>query len=135
MVTYMERHTVLTYMSVTCTRRTLRMPRFTRAMHAQPSLSNFPRRDSDFGERARSRRTTRLEQNFPTSPQNKKTKLTHCSIYPCMIPHSFHLPLSPLKQHLGLSIFCHFVFQLCAQGQDPSICSNPASAPTSSQVN
>ena len=81
MVTYMEPHTVLTYMSVKCTRRTLRMPSFTRATHAQPSLSNFTRRDSEFGERARSRGTTRLKRKFPTSPQNKKTKLTHCSIY------------------------------------------------------
>ena len=32
-------------LSVKCTRRTLRMPRVTRAAHAQPSLSNFPRRD------------------------------------------------------------------------------------------
>ena len=84
MVTYKERHTVLTYMSVKCTRRTLRMPSFTRATHVQPSLRNFPRRDSDFGERTRSRRTTRLERNFPTSPHNKKTKLTHCSIYVSM---------------------------------------------------
>ena len=67
--------------SVKCTRRTLRMPRFTRAAHAQPSLSNFPRRDSNFGERTRSRGTTLGEQKFPTSPKNKKTKLTHCSIY------------------------------------------------------
>ena len=67
--------------SVTCTLRTLRMPRFTRAAHAQPSLSNFPRRDSNFGERTRSRGTTLGEQKFSTSPQNKKTKLTHCSIY------------------------------------------------------
>ena len=67
--------------SVKCTRRTLRMPRFTRAAHAQPSLSNFPRRDSNFGERTRSRGTTLGERNVPTSPQNKKTKLTHCSIY------------------------------------------------------
>ena len=67
--------------SVKCTHRTLRMPRFTRAAHAQPSLSNFPRRDSKFGERTRSRGTTLGEQNFPTSPQNKITKLTHCSIY------------------------------------------------------
>ena len=41
MVTYLECHTVLSYMSVKFTRRTLRMPRFTRATHAQPSLSNF----------------------------------------------------------------------------------------------
>ena len=67
--------------SVTCTRWTLRMPSFTRATHAQPSLSNFTRQDSNFGERTRSRGTTLGERNFPTSPQNKKTKLTHCSIY------------------------------------------------------
>ena len=48
MVTYTEPQTAPSYMSVTCTRRTLRMPSFTRAAHAQPSLSNFPRRDSDF---------------------------------------------------------------------------------------
>ena len=80
MVTYTEPQTVPSYMSVTCTRRTLLMPHFTRATHAQPSLSNFPWRDSDFGEQTRSRRTTLGEQNFPTSPQNKITKLTHCSI-------------------------------------------------------
>ena len=67
--------------SVTSMRRTLRLPSFTRAVHAQPSLSNFPRRDSNFGERTHSRGTTLGERNFPTSPQNKKTKLTHCSIY------------------------------------------------------
>ena len=67
--------------SVKCTRRTLRMPSFTRAAHAQPSLSDFPRRDSNFGEWTRSRGTTLGERNFPTSPQNKITKLTHCSIY------------------------------------------------------
>ena len=48
MVTYTEPQTVSSYLSVTCTRRTLRMPSFTRATHAQPSLSDFPWRDSDF---------------------------------------------------------------------------------------
>ena len=80
MVTYTKPQTVPSYMSVTFTRRTLRMPNFTRATHAQPSLSNFPWRDSDFGEQTSSRRTTLGEQNFPTSPQNKITKFTHCSI-------------------------------------------------------
>ena len=47
MVTYTEPQTVSSYISVKCTRRTLRMPSFTRATHAQPSLSNFPWRDSD----------------------------------------------------------------------------------------
>ena len=67
--------------SVKFTRWTLRMPSFTHAPHAQPSLSNFTRRDSDFGEPTRSRGMTRLERNFPSSPQNKKTKLTHRSLY------------------------------------------------------
>ena len=42
MVTYTEPQTVSSYMSVKCMRRTLRMPSFTRATRAQPSLSNFP---------------------------------------------------------------------------------------------
>ena len=81
MVTYTEPQTVPSYMSVKCTRRTLRMPNFTRATHAQPSLSNFPKWDSNFGEPTHSRGMTLWEQNFPTSPPNKITKLTHCSIY------------------------------------------------------
>ena len=81
MVTYTEPQTVTRYMSVTCTRRTLRMPNFTRVTHTQPSLSNFPKWDSNFGEPTHSRGTTLWEQNFPTSSQNKITKLTHCSIY------------------------------------------------------
>ena len=48
MVTYTESQTVSSYMSVKFTRRTLRMPNFTRATHAQPSLSDFPWRDSEF---------------------------------------------------------------------------------------
>ena len=48
MVTYTESQTVSSYMSDRFRRRTLRMPNFTRATHAQPSLSNFPWRDSDF---------------------------------------------------------------------------------------
>ena len=81
MVTYTETQTVPRYMSVTCTRRTLRMPNFTRATHAQPSLSNIPKWDSNFSKPTHSRRMNRLGQNFPTSPQNKITKFTHCSIY------------------------------------------------------
>ena len=91
MVPYMEPQTVSSYMSVKCTRRTLRMPNFTRAPHAQPSLSNFPKWDSNFGEPTHSRGTTLWEQNFPTSPQNQNTKLTHCSIYVSIeqyLPHT-----------------------------------------------
>ena len=72
MVTYKESQTVPSYMSVTGTRRTLCMPNFTRATHAQPSRSNFPWWDSDFGERTHSHGTTQLEQTFPTSPPKSK---------------------------------------------------------------
>ena len=82
MVTYMEPQTVPSYMSVKCTRRTLRMPSFTRVPHAQPSLSNFQWRDSDFGERTCSRGTTQLERNFPTSPKIKRPNL-HIVRYTC----------------------------------------------------
>ena len=71
MVTYTEPQTVPSYMSVNYTRGTLRMPNFTRGTHAQPSLSNFPWGDSDFGKRTRSCGTILGERNFPTSPQNK----------------------------------------------------------------
>ena len=81
MVTYTDPQTVPSYMSVKCTQQTLCMPSFTCATHAQPSLSNFSWRDSNFGERTRSRGMTLGERNFPTSPQNKITNLTHCSIY------------------------------------------------------
>ena len=48
MVSYTDPQMVSSYMSVKCTRRTLRMQNFTRATHAQPSLSDFPWRDSVF---------------------------------------------------------------------------------------
>ena len=66
MVTYTEPQTVSSYMSVKCTRRTLRMPNFTRATHAQPSLSDFPWRDSEFW------RADPLTQDNPGG-----TKLSH----------------------------------------------------------
>ena len=105
-------------MSVKCTRRTLRMPSFTRATHAQPSLSNFPRRGSDFGERTRSRGTTRLEQNFPTAPQNKKTKLTHLIQFPPEMDENWvRFGLAKLGQISRLPnwqrmLFCAYTTQL-----------------------
>ena len=81
MVTYMEPQTVPSYMSVKCAKRTLRIPNFTPAPHAQPSLSNIPKWDSKFGEPTHSRGTNQLGRNFPTSPQNQNTKPTHCLIY------------------------------------------------------
>ena len=78
----MEPQTVPSYMSVNFTRQTSRMPRFTRATHAHPSLSNFTRRDSEFGERARSRGTTRLERKFQHPPKIKRPNL-HIVRYTC----------------------------------------------------
>ena len=69
-------------MSVKCTRRTLRMPNFTRAPHAQPSLSSFLKWDSNFGEPTHSRGTTLWEQNFPTSPKIKIPN-SHIVQYTC----------------------------------------------------
>ena len=75
MVTYMDPQSVPRYMSVTFTRLTLGMPNFTRAPHAQPSLSNITKWDSNFGGSSHLRGTTRLGQNFPTSPQNQNPNL------------------------------------------------------------
>ena len=79
MVTYMDPQTVPSYIAVTFTRVTLRMPNFTRAPHAQPSLSNITKWDSNFSEPSHLRGMTQLGRNFPTSPQNQNTKFTHCS--------------------------------------------------------
>ena len=91
MVTYMEPQTVPSFISVTPTRRTLCMPNFTRATHAQPSLSSIPKWDSNFGEPTHSHRTNRLGQNFPTSPKIKIPNL-HIVRYTCQfeqyLPHT-----------------------------------------------
>ena len=76
MVTYTEPQTVPSYMSVTCTRRTLCMPNFTRAMHAQPSPSKFLKWDSNFGEPTHSRGI------FPLPPKIKLPK-SHIVRYTC----------------------------------------------------
>ena len=78
MVTHMDPQTVPSYMSIILARRTLRIPNVTHAPHAQPSLSNIPKWDSN---PTHSCGMNRLGQKFPTSPQNQNTKLTHCSIY------------------------------------------------------
>ena len=69
MVTYTEPQTVPSYMSIKVTRRMLRMPNFTRAPHAQPSLSNFPKWDSNFWQADPLTWDDQLGQKFPTSPQ------------------------------------------------------------------
>ena len=68
MVTYMEPQTAPSYMSVKCARRTLRIPNFTRAPHAQPSLSNISKWDSNSVSRP-----TRPDSDkiFPLPPKIK----------------------------------------------------------------
>ena len=69
-------------MSVSCTRRTLRMPSFTHAPHAQPSLSNFTRRDSDFGEPTAHVGRPDSNEIFQLPPKIKRPNL-HIVRYTC----------------------------------------------------
>ena len=82
MVTYMEPQTSPTYMSVKCARRKLRIPNFMRVPHAQPSLSNISKWDSNFGKPSHSHGMTRLRRNFPTSPKIKIPNI-HIVRYTC----------------------------------------------------
>ena len=90
MVTYMGSQTVPSYMSVTCTRRTLRMPNFTHTPTAQPSLSNFPTWDSNFGELTHSCGTMNSDKSFPLPPKIKIPN-SHIVRYTCQfeqyLPH------------------------------------------------
>ena len=67
MVTYMEPQTAIAICPLSARRRTLRIPNFTHAPHAQPSPSNIPKWDSNFGEPSHSHVTTQLGQNPPKS--------------------------------------------------------------------
>ena len=82
MVTYMEPQTVPSYMSVRCTQRTLRMPNFMPAPHAQPSLSNFPKWDSNFGEPTHSHGMTNSDKIFQLPPKIKLPN-SHIVRYTC----------------------------------------------------
>ena len=82
MVAYMDPKTVPSYMSVTCMRRTLRMPNFTRAPHAQPTLSNFPKWESNFGELTHSCGTTNSDKIFQLPPKIKIPN-SHIVRYTC----------------------------------------------------
>ena len=81
MVTYMDPQTAPSYMSVKCARRTLRRPYFTRAPHAQPSLSNIPKWDSNFGEPTHAGRP-HSDKIFPLPPKIKILNL-HIVRYTC----------------------------------------------------
>ena len=88
MVAYMEPQTVTSYMSVTCTRWTLCKPNFTRPPHAQPSLSNFPKWDSNLGEPTHSRRTTNSDNIFQLPPEIKLPN-SHIVRYTCQFENIF----------------------------------------------
>ena len=75
MITYMEPQTAPSYISVKCSRRTLRKPIFTRAPHAQPSLSNISKWDSNFGKPSH-------DKIFPF-PHKIKTPNLHIVRYTC----------------------------------------------------
>ena len=79
MVAYMEPQTAPSYMSVKCAQRTLRIPNFTCALHAQPSLSNIPKWDSNFSEPSHS---TDLDKIFQLPPIIKIPNL-HIVRYTC----------------------------------------------------
>ena len=82
MVTYMEHQTAPIYMSVKCAKRTLCIPNFTRAPHAQPSLSNIPKWDSNFSEPSHSHGTTDSDKSFQLPPKIKIPNL-HIVGYTC----------------------------------------------------
>ena len=91
MVTYMWLQTVPSYMAVTFTRWTLCMPNFTRTPHTQPSLSNFPKWDSNFGEPAHSAGRPGGIKIFPLPPKIKIPN-SHIVRYTChfeqYLPHT-----------------------------------------------
>ena len=78
----MEPQTVPSYMSVTFTPWALCMPNFTLAPHVQPSLSNIPKWDSNFGEPTHSRGMNRLGRIFPLPPKIKIPN-SHIVRYTC----------------------------------------------------
>ena len=82
MVTYMDSQTVPSYMSVKFAQRTLRMPNFTRAPYAQPSLSNIPKWDSNFMSRPTHAGQTDSDKSFPLPPKIKIPNL-HIVRYTC----------------------------------------------------
>ena len=78
----MEPQTEPSYMSVKCSRWTLRKPIFMRAPPAQPSLSNISKWDSNFGELTHSSGTTDLDKIFQLPPKIKIPNL-HIVQYTC----------------------------------------------------
>ena len=85
MVTYMETQTVLSYISVTYARQMLRMPNFTRAPHAQPTLSKYSKVGLKF---RRANPLMRDDKIFPLPPKIKISNL-HIVRYICQFEQYF----------------------------------------------
>ena len=97
----MDPQTAPSYMSITCTRRTLFKPNFMRVPHAQPSLSNIFKWDLNSASRP-----TRLGQNFQLPPKIKIPNL-HIVRYTCQFEqnlshrqneHHAHPSWAPTKE-------------------------------------
>ena len=90
MVTYLGPQTVPSYMSVKCTRRMLRMPNFTRAPHAEPSLSKFSSGTQNLASRPTHAGRTDSDEIFPLPPKSKIPN-SHIVQYTCQfeqyLPH------------------------------------------------
>ena len=82
MVTYMDPQTAPSYMSVKCARRTLRKQNFTHAPHAQPSLSNISKCDSNSASRPPHVGRPDLDKIFQLPPKIKILNL-HIVRYTC----------------------------------------------------
>ena len=82
MVTYMDPQTVPRYLSVKGTQQMLHMPNFTRATHAKPSLSYFPKWDSNYGEPTHSHGMTDSDEIFQLPPKIKLPN-SHTFRYTC----------------------------------------------------
>ena len=102
----MEPQTEPSYMSVKYAQRTLRRPNFTRAPHAQPSLSNIPKWDSNFSKPTHSRGMTDSDKIFQLPPKIKIPNL-HIVRYTCQFEqhlshrqneHRAHPSWAPTKE-------------------------------------
>ena len=82
MVTYTEPQTAPSYISVKCVQRTLRKQNFMCAPHAQPSLRNISKWDSNLASRPTHAGRPNLDEIFPLPPKIKTPNL-HIVRYTC----------------------------------------------------
>ena len=106
MVTYMDPQTAPSYISVKCARRTLRKPNFTRVPHAQPSLSDISKWDSNSASRPTHAGRPDSDEIFQLLPKIKIPNL-HIVRYTCQFEqylshrqneHRAHPSWAPTKE-------------------------------------